>query len=98
MPDSPDTTIPSGGKRAAASSQPTGALRWPPPHLRLSPRERVQILGRILRLALQGRAGDNLDHREADLVAMATLAADLLDAIECLGPCEPAPDERDGAV
>ena len=97
MPDSPDTTIPSGGK-PTASFQPPGALRWPPPHLRLSPRERVQLLGRILRLALQGHAGENLDHREADLVAMATLAADLLDAIEYLGPCEPAPDELDGAV
>jgi hypothetical protein len=95
MPTDVLSPIPPGDKPAAASFQPARSLEWPPPHLRLSPRERVQILGRILRLALQGHAGDNLDHREADLVAMATLAADLLDAIECLGrDDEPAASAR----
>ena len=98
MPDSPDTTIPSGGKRAAASSQPTGPLRWPPPGTELCPYERLQVMTRLLRLAMRGHAGVDFGPLDGDVFALACLASDLLIAIEELSPPAPAPGEPDGAV
>ena len=88
MPTDVLSPNPSGDKPATASFQPTGPLRWPPEDLRLEPRERAKVLGRILRLALRGHAGERLDLRDTDLFALACLASDVLAAVETL-PGEP---------
>ena len=97
MPDSANTTIPPADK-IAGSFQPSGPLRWPPPGTEICPYERLQIMTRLLRLAMRGHAGVEIGPPDGDVVALACLASDLLIAIEELSPPEPAPGERDGAA